>query len=44
MKKNLFGFLIDDDLKKRLKVKCAQKGITVTSILTQLIENWLKEK
>ena len=38
------SFLIDEGLKKKVKVKCAQKKITMTDVITVALQSFISEK
>jgi len=44
MSKETITFSIDGELKTELKVKAAKQNITVTEILTNLIQEYVYEK
>jgi len=35
---------IDEKLKKEIKVLAAENGVTITSVVTDLLNKWLKKK
>lgn len=37
------GIEIDKDLKADVKVKCAREGLTITKVVTQLLEGWTND-
>jgi hypothetical protein len=44
MAKKLIGILIDEDLRKKVKVKCAQQSITITGLILKLLAEWVNKK
>lgn len=36
--------LLPEELKKRFKIKCAQEERSMSSVIVDLIEKWLKQK
>ena len=36
--------ILDAELLKKLKVRCAEEEVTIKSVIEKLIKKWLKEK
>lgn len=37
------GIEIDKDLKADVKIKCAREGLTITDVVTKLLEDWTND-
>ncbi len=43
-KKPRILFIVEDELKMKVKRKCLKVNLSMTDVLTTLLENWVKEK
>ena len=41
--KRLITFEVEEELRRRAKVKAAQEGRSVSEVLRELLEEWLKD-
>jgi predicted DNA binding CopG/RHH family protein len=42
MAKARTNYKLDEDLVKRVKIKCIKLGVSMTKVITELLEGWVK--